>query len=325
MSATLTWFHSGNGTKTGTAVGNLFADLVTLIQATDGGADFSWEYAGSNTGSTPYYVTLKRKDASAGRIFIGSWTSAPAGVQPVLFDSTPTLNQVFVSYFPAGNTDTASNLTAASGTIMGDDTGALKVTPCSTASAIYGTSYVPFYFDCYAGCVFGFANPASATTYPMFAGDLLVDFADNAYPMCGGGGTNATSALGSTTTPLWAWSATAFSAGNANPSIRTNYGSNNRFYFNAYMPSGSWANTSPSAGDILSDTGSSKRYYAPIHLLGQTKGEGIVLKLRQIAYGTGTTSAYEHYDTSGPVVKARQFSNTTAGATGVPWMTNFKL
>ena len=325
MSATLTWFNSGLGTKTGTAIGNLFADLVTLIQAFDGDANASWEYAGSNIGSTPYWIVLKRKDASVGRILIVSWSSAPAGNHAVLLGGAPTANQVFITYFPAGNADTASNLTAASGTILGDDTDALKVVPSNTVGGLYPASYQPFYFDCADGCMFGFQNPATSSIYLLGAGNLIVDAADNAYPCAIGPGVSSGASFGASTSPMMPWITTIIQHGLATAHINTNYGGANRAFFQAYTPSGSWASVAPAATDILSDTGASKRYYAPVHLLGQSKGTGILLKLRQIAWGSGTTGPFEAYSTTGPVVKARQFCAATVGGSGHMWMTNFKL
>lgn len=326
MSATLTWFNSGiYGSKSGTTIGACFTDLAALINATDAGADFTWELASSNVGSTPYYVVLKPKGGGAGRILIVSWSSGPAGNHAVLLGGAPTTSVVYVSYFPAGNTDTPSNLTAASGTILGDDTNALKVAPSNAISSLYAASMVPFYFDCAEGCVFGFQNPASSSVYWFAAGNLLVDAADTAYPCVIGGNTNAGSSISSSTAGLMPWTTSTYLGGALTPAVVCNYGSANRVYFQAWHPSAGWASVAPSATDILSNTGVNKRYFAPVHLLGQTKGEGIVLKLRQLAYGPGTTAAFESYSTTGPVVKARQLYAGTTGANGHLWATNFKL
>ena len=63
----------------------------------------------------------------------------------------------------------------------------------------------------------------------------------------------------------------------------------------------------------------------PAQLLGVAKGEGFVIKLRQIAFGPGTVGPLTPYNTTGPVVAARQFNIATAGGNGYPWLTNFKL
>lgn len=324
MSATLSWASSGLGTKTGTAIGNLFADLVTLISSKAADASFSWEVASSNTASTPYQITLKRKDASAGRLLLVAWSSAPAGNNAAILDGAPTTNSLYGAYFPAGNVDTPSNLTAASGTIMGDDTGAVKVWAGMGIATIYSANVQPFYFDSTEALVFGFQNPANATTYLSAAGAILVDAADNAYDaVMSTSGAGAGFGVGPNT--LLQWSSATVNAGTATQCVRTNYGSSNRTYFQAWVPSGAWANSAVGPTDIMTDTGANEAYFAPLQLLGQTKGEGFILKLRQMALGPGTVGAFTVYNTTGPTVAARQISAATAGANGQLWLTEFKL
>ncbi len=323
MSATLTWASSGTGAKTGTAIGNLFADLVTLITSKAGDSSFYWQVASSNTGSTPYQITLKRKDGSAGRILLVAWSSAPAGNNSAILDGAPSTNNLYGAYFPAGNVDTPSNLTASSGTIMGNDTGAVKVWAAMTIATIYAASLVPYYFDSQEAMVFCFQNPANTSAYLAAAGAILVDGSDNAYDGVLSFAAN-NSNLGSTTSPL-AWSSATVLANSATTCVRTNYGSNNRVYFGAWSPSGPWANSAVSSTDIMTITGSNLAYFAPYQLLGQTKGEGFVLKLRQMALGPGSVGALTVYNTTGPVVQARQVNAATIGAIGAMWLTNFKL
>jgi hypothetical protein len=80
-----------------------------------------------------------------------------------------------------------------------------------------------------------------------------------------------------------------------------------------------------SATDILTSTSVNKVWFVPSQILGQTKGEGFVLKLRQMGYGPGTVGAFTVYNTTGPVAAARQMSNHTAGLNSGAWLTNFKL
>lgn len=93
----------------------------------------------------------------------------------------------------------------------------------------------------------------------------------------------------------------------------------------ALRPTGTWASHAVNTTDVLTDTSNSRAYFVPVPLLGQRKGEGFVLKLRQIAWGPGTTSPFTEYSTTGPVTRARQFNAATAGGNGYPWFTNFKL
>jgi len=324
MSATLTWFSSGLGTKSGTTVAALITDIVALVNSKSADSSFSWEVASSNTATSPNYIVLKRKDASAGRILLAVWTSAPAGNNAAILDAAPTTNSLYGAWFPNGNVDTPSNLTASSGTILGSDTNCTKVWAAMTVATIYGASIQPFYFDSAEAVFFGFQNPGSSTGYYSGAGELLVDASDNAYGAVVGFGTASMSNFSAITSSI-TWSTTKPNAGTVTPCIRTNYGATDRVYFWAFSPAGTWAAAAVSSTDILSDTYNAKVWFVPIQLLGQTKGEGFVLKLRQIAYGPGTTGPFTPYNTSGPSVQARQFCGVTVGANGYPWFTNFKL
>jgi hypothetical protein len=325
MSSTITWASSGNGTKTGTAAANFFDDLDTLITSKSGDSTFKWQKAGKNSAATPFWLLLSRKDASVGRLLIVCWTSAPAGNNAAILDTAPSTNNIFIAWFPQGNANTASNLTASSGTIAGDDTGAVKCAPFSTIASAYGANFVPFYFDSTEGMVFGAGNPAATTSYIMGAGALLVDASDNAYDCTFGLASNASANLGSATSSPMPWSGTTPNAGSATAVVRTNYGATNRAYFMSWLPSGVWANQAIGSADILTDTSVSRAWFVPVQLLGQAKGEGFVLKWRQIGFGPGTTGPFSVYNTTGPVVAARQFCNATAGVTGAPWMVNFKI
>lgn len=329
-SATLTWAHSGLGTKTGTSVAAFISDLAALVNATSPGAAFSWELASSSIAGNPHWVALKPKGGGVGRILIIIWTSTPAGINSRILDTAPSIGasnpNIYIAYFPMGNVDTPSNLNAASGTIMGNDTGAVKVTtfPGNAINTVYQSGYQLFYFDSAEAVVFGVQPPNSFALYVLGAGNLIVDNNDDVYPATFG--SSAGASFGSTNSGLFSWTGTIQNAGAASSSgLRTNYGSANRVYFPAFTPSGIWANQPVGPGCILTDTATSRVWFVPVPLLGQTKGEGMVLKLRQIGYGPGTVGSFTIYQTSGPVVQARQFCATSSGGNGFPWFTNFKL
>ncbi len=326
MSATVSWASSGLGTKTGTTNQLCLDDLNTLITSKSGDATFKWEVAGSSTGATPRYTLLRRKDGSAGRIAIIIWDSAPAANNAAILDTTPTSNAVQFAYFPAGTGTTLSNLTAASGTICGNDTGAIKCCSPGTVGTVYAALIQWFYFDHAEGMVFCLENPAAVLTYSAGAGAHVVDGADVAYDVVfATNGANPWNSFGSVTVPPLPWQATFLNAGLSTTGvIRTNYGSSNRNYFHAFAASGVWANVAVSSTDILTDTTLNKAWFLSPQLLGTTKGEGPILKWRQIAYGPGTVGAFTVYNTTGPVVAARQASAATAGTNGAPWMCNFK-
>ena len=326
MSATLSWQSSGLGTKSGTTSAALIADLVTLISSKSGDANFAWEVASSNSVSTPLYIVLKRKDASAGRLLLVIWTSAPAGNNSAILDAAPSTNTLYGAWFPSGNVDTPSNLTASSGTILGDDSNCTKVWAGMTVATVYAASVQPFYFDSAEGLYFAFQNPANAACYMGGAGDLIVDSADNAYGAVVGFGTGSLANFSSSTpTGMPSWSTVKPNAGTTTACIRTNYGSSDRVYFFGYSPVGTWANQAVGANDILTDTANSKAWFVPVQLLGTTKGEGFALKLRQLGIGPGTVGPLTPYNTTGPVVAARQVCAATSGGNGYPWLVNFKL
>jgi len=326
MSATLAWASSGNGAKTGTAIANFIDDLDTLITSKSGDASFSWQTAGKNNAGTPYWIVLSRKGGAAGRILIVCWTSAPAANNAAILDTAPTTNQIYIAWFPAGTANTASNLTAASGTILGNDSGCVKVASGPTVAAGYGANVVPFYFDSTEGFVLGLANPAVTTCFMLGAGDLLIDASDVVYGTSFATAALSVSSWGSAAGAPFLWTQTATPAGGVAATINTNYGAANRRYYVAWQPSGVWAAQAVGVNDILTNNALNQTWFVPVQLLGQVKGEGFVLKLRQIAYGPGTTGAFNGYNTTGPVVAARQFCNATAGNNvGAPWFVNFKI
>lgn len=321
MSATLTWYNSGNGTKTNTTAASWFTDLNTLMTSKAGDANFKWEVASVNDSSAPYSLVMKRKDGSAGRIMHVCWTGAPAGNNAAILDQAPTNNAIYTAWFPAGNVNTPSNLAASSGTILGNDTNCTKVAGLGVAS-LYGASLVQFYFDSAEGVVVGSENPASGTNAPaLFAGDLLVDAADVAYGMSA---YIPVGAFGSTSSPA-PYTTSKPNAGSVSPHIRTNAGlSNNALYF-AFGPSGNWAQTAVGPTDVLTDTSLAKAWFPPCPLMSNVKGGGFGYKLRQLGWGPAVTAPFEVYNTTGPVVAARVFNNATTGGTGYMWATNFKL
>src|SRR5262245_37532226 len=244
MSAILEWFNTGLGTKNGTAVGNLFADIVTLAGTVSANSDFLWEVKGSNTGSTPYYISFGLKDGSPGRLALLMWTSLPAGNNSAILDGNPTTNTLYAAWFPNGTGTTLANLAASSGAITGDDSNCVKVCPSGSLSQVYAASVQAFYFECQEGIVFGFGNPASGALFALGAGALVVDNADTAYGCVLGYASSSMASFGSPSSSPMSWSTTANTAGPGTlPGIRTNYGSSQRLYYHAYLPTGNWANT----------------------------------------------------------------------------------
>jgi hypothetical protein len=330
MSATLQWHSSGLGVKTGTARANFINDLATLFNANLSDSNFSWKVASVSTAGNPNYIVIKRKDGSDGRILIVAYTSAPAGSHTVLFDVSAgaiATTAPYVAWFPSGNTDTPSNLTASSGTILGNDANAVKVSPGGVFTTTYAASIQHFYFDSAEAVWFCQQNPSSGSLFMFGAGDLLIDSADNAYGATIGFAGSALGNWGSGGgSSVMAHTTNVVQAGSISDNmIRTNYSSSNRVYFHAWVVSGTWGGVPVSSTDILTDTAANRAYFVPMQLLGQSKGEGFVLKHRQIAIGPGTVGPFQVYQTTGPTVQARQINARTLGAVGAPWLVNFKI
>lgn len=323
-SSTLTWHVSTTGTKTGTAIANFFADCNTLISSYSADANFKWVVASVNSSTTPYYLVLKRKDASVGRIMVVSWSSAPANNHATILDGAPSNNAIHFTWFPAGTADTPGDLTAASGVLLGDDTGAVKCAPMGALATIYTTSYVPFYADCEAGILLCTGLTASTAAYMGGAGDLLVDTTDTEQG-CSIGSFQSIASFSVNSSPPFAWVTTTLPAGGASSLVRTNYGTANTPYFMAFMPNGPWANTVVGSTDVLSKTATNQAWFVPVPLLSQIKGGGFPLQFRQFGWGPATTAAFQSYNTTGPVTAAIQLCCYTSGGASYPWVTNFKI
>lgn len=325
MSATLTWFNSGLGTKTGTGVANLIDDIVALVNSKSGDANFSWAVASSNNAGTPYYIVLKPKSGAAGRVLLVNFTSLPANNNAAILSGNPTANATYCYWFPNGNVDTPSNLTAASGTILGNDTGATKDTAPGAIGTIYGASFQPFYFDSAEAIWIGFQNPASSIVYAMAAGKIVVDANDVAYDGSFGSGSFSLNNFGNAANPTitWVTPSTSLVPTVTTARLRVNYGTNNKAYFQGLIPN-VWNSQAADASDMLVDSSLSKVWFVPAQLLGHTKGEGFALKLRQVAYGPGFLAAFSAYSSTGPVIQARVFNAASAG-NATPWFTNFKI
>ena len=330
--ALLTWYESSLATQSAATAVGLVNDLNSLISANVGNANFTWEVANFQVATSPYSMVLKPKSlgpaATGPRILLLIYTSAPAGVNPDIFDASPTLNELQVMYFPNSTTDTASNLTSATGAVMGNDAGCVKSANMpAAATTMYASANRLFYFDSADALTFGCMNPASVSVAFAWGGGLCVqDYLGTAYGACWA---TAAAAPPSSSHLLGAWTPSSQSAGtSATALLRTNYGSSNRAYFDAWQLNAWLAQANGSAGDVMANLATSYAYFCPIPLMGQTKGEGIVLKFRQMAWGPTSTVAFQLYQTTGPVTAAVQACNATAGsstAAVVPWMTNFAV
>lgn len=327
MSATLTWKMSPLQTKSGTAIGDLFADLLAMFTANAGDSAYSWQVASSNVGSTPYQITLKPKAGGDGRILLVAYTSAPAGVNPSLFDSTPNVSgtRIWIAFFPNGNVDTPSNLTASSGAVMGDDSGCTKVAYLGILSSIYAANIQCYYADSAEGIYLFLQNPAASSVFGGGAGYLVVDTADDTAraTALGQGASHFGQVSGSSS--QWGFTAGGVVAGGTGGSaIRVYRGGASRDAFQAFFATG-WAAQAVGVNDVLTDTTNSLAWFVPVFLLTGEKGAGFSMKLRQFALGPQSVGAFAKYYETGPTLVAQSVSAATASLSGAPWLTDVKV
>jgi hypothetical protein len=333
MAAVLTWFCSGiSASQSAANAAGLINDYEALFNTNFSNPASYWQVAGKNVSGQTLWLVLKRKSGAAGRILMIWFGSAPAAANPTIFDTTPLANNGYIAWFPNATADTASNIDASSGVILGDDTAAVKCAPFSVISSIYVSGARCFYFETAESIFFGTINLAQSARPQYFcgAGNILVDAADNAYGGTYGPGTSGTAVNFSNTIPF-PFAPTGVASGAQIGVIKTNYQSVNRSYFHAYGPGG-WAHSAVTSTDVLTNTSISKAWFLPVPLIGTTKGEGFVLKLRQIAVGPATIAQFQPYNIAGPTTVARQFNaaeqgnNTTVNVGfGHPWMVNFTI
>ena len=199
---------------------------------------------------------------------------------------------------------------------MGDDSNCVKVSAALAVATIYATGIVPFYFDSAEAVIFCWQNPSNTTCYACGAGSLLVDASDNAY-----GATFGMQAFSFAASNM-TWANTKPLASSTTACFRTNYGSADRTYFQAWNPTGVWASSAVSSTDILTDTGANKAWFVPVQLLGQTKGEGSYSKCAR-CHRAGHSWPADCLQHDGLVVQARQANIATVGGNGLLWLTNF--
>lgn len=330
MSTTLNWASSGNAaSNTGTTPSGVINDLNTLITSKSGVAAFNWQVAGSSLATTPFYVVLSRKDASAGRIVVMSLSTAFTSIQPTMFDQLPAISNVFIGWFPNGTASTLLNLNATSGTVCGNDTGAVKCSSFAAVGGSYSAAARLFYYDSYDGIYLCACDPASPAQYVVGAGQLVEDASGVAYDTTlGTGNSSSFGASFGTGTFTYVGLSGIVNSGALPNSVRVNYTpipTATQFY-SPFTGVGVWATLLNSSADsVLADNANSKVWFAPFTLMPNTKGGGAVLKLRQLGYGPGTTGPFAAYNTTGPVQQAIQMINATAGSTSGAWLTNFKI
>lgn len=330
-SSTLTWRCGANPAVSATTSGggHWMQKLNDAVVANAGDSNFKWQVASLST-TNPFYCVLKRKDGSAGRLLFLSYSSAPANANPPILGSTSiTANCPMVCWFPSGNVDTPSNLSAASGTVMGNDAGA---TGCVLFGPNIASGNTLTYWECEDAVVVSYQSTAASTHYAAVGGKCFVDSSDveidGVVPFSNN--SNGVSGYWSgSSAPVWTNSVPPV-AGAVTHAARITFsgGSQNVFYRVSNPPQSFLAQSGSPVNDPLLDTGTTTVWFlnslwAPAY--SQPCGKGVYVRLRQIGYGPESSSAFQVYNTTGPTVQARSMLPISGVTAGVPWMTNFKL
>ena len=304
---------------------------VTLVNPGDGYVvgDALSATAASIGGTGSGFSIPVATTSTAGRLMLFSYAVAPSFYNTNLFDVTPTATICYLVWFPEG-TGTAPSATAlvptsATGSYvtMTVDTNSGKVVN-NNAGSVYGASFLLSYMDSADAFWLMLENPVGVAAVYYGGGLILVDYNDIPYD-----GYSVSTNMGSN---LWgsAWTAGGFSAGSysgvSSLAVRAPTYGGGRTLYGAYAIS-PWMQQSPGGStDILYNSTTNNVSFSPIPLMSITKGDSVVLKLRQLAIGPNTTGQFQTFSSSGPVIAAQALSSFTgATSAGSYWATNFKV
>lgn len=308
--ATLTWSsdHGDSNLQSTFAATNQGAIqlLNQYFTALSAFGDFPWQVCSYEGTTSPWFVTLKRKNGNPGRIVFIATTSAPgATYNPQLGSVSWSSTGVRAGFFPNATSDTPANILATSGDVFTNPSGGCGLGPIAVMTN--GTNS----FRCW-GCedgVFLRYGTSSATSAIIFVGDLLEDAGGNQAPISWMTSTGNGTMDGVTpvTTPNVA------SAGG----FTLLSGSTVHFGTGWSAPSG--------LQTYLRDSGPKSSWFLPRSLCCYSLplGEAMKYKLRQITYGPVPLAAYETLTDTGSVLKA--ISVHFAAASGFPWLYNTKV
>lgn len=185
MSSLLTWsgIYSGNEVAAGYDKNSSFEALLTTLSAAQLGSDYPWEICSSDlTGASYWYITLKRKSGTPGRIlFINGLVYENINTEAAT-SAGQVISGVFsVGYFPGATSDTPVNLTNSSDPVF---TGQIT-NSIAPFSATFNYLIPGAYFSTVANedMVFVFADSASYKCQAgIMAGMIFVDQDDVAHP-----------------------------------------------------------------------------------------------------------------------------------------------
>lgn len=306
--ATLTWSsnHGDSNLQSTFAATNqgaiqLMNQYFTALAAF---SDFPWQVCSYEGTTSPWYVTLKRKNGNPGRIiFIAVTTPPNTTYNPQLGSFSWSSVGVRSAFFPNATSDTPANILSTSGDVFTLPSGGSGLGPnlaMTTGANLLGC------WACEDGLFMRYGT-TSATSQAFIVGDLLED----------GSGSQAPISM-MVTGGLLDGIAPSVSA-NAN----TPGGSILLSGATVHVGTG-WSAPS-SISTYLRDSGPKSSWFLPRSLCSYSLplGDAMKYKLRQIAYGPTPIASYETLTDTGSVLKAISvFPGTT---TGHPWLTNFKV
>lgn len=313
--AAFTWFHSSQqAVAPGSAITEFLTNIVTLVNANSGNAAASWQLASDQSGASPAYVTLKRKNGAAGRIMFIAGTAQNAAATRA---TAPATNILYIGYAPTTTSDTATT-SYASGAPYADWMLSCGISGISANFRIN-------YSDADAGMVFSFTKEATGIAVGMAGPGLFEQRDGTACPLVMASGGTVTA---------WPSNSTMFQS-----SITTNAtGTTNGLCTFFRRPSGSPAEIQvfrtfqvslasyTGSSNAFRDDTASRRFFLPILFAGPTDiVMGYAGKLRQMAFGIDAVCQFAMLAAGGgaEVARALTYNDTTVHET--LWLTQFEV
>lgn len=285
-----------------------------------------WQVAASSIAvSGVNYLTLKRRDGSAGRIMIFGCTATAPNVNAVS-DASALMTVLYCGYAMSPTGSAADTPDAPIATFTTDQPYLYWMRGCQASMNSSDYRYIS-YIESSAGILFMLRSGSDNTSLESFgAGDLLVDLADNPRPCSFGySGTvayNAAFDINVSTAGLLP----APNVGGYFEAGLTQRNATQWVSVNCYRAAGPLGLTTDS--DRLYSEDLSQRYYLPIMVFKRSSGvnaRGIAGRMRQIAFGS--------YGTRGQVIleagTAAKMATGWSGSVSIPvpclWCTEFAM
>lgn len=309
MSSTLTWseYHGESNVQSTFAATNqgaiqLMNQYFTALAVF---ADFPWQICSFEGTTSPWFVTLKRKNLSPGRIVIMAVTSAPGSTYNPQLSGGLAWSGVGVraAWFPSATSDTPANILATSGDVFTNPAGSTGLGP--NTSMVTGANLMSCW-ACEDGIFLRYGS-TTGTNSMWVIGNMIEDHL---------GAEDGISFSSPTSMEVLTPSTV--------PSYITNGGLKIVSGSSIHLGTGWVVTTSPMYSGIR-DNGLKKFWALPRSLYSYQLPNGLWFKykLRQIAYGPTPLAGFERIAIDGDITKA--LSTFPAATTGYPWLTNYQV